>query len=81
MNSDTMLKIIFDCQDSSKRNGVAFSVAGYLSKKIVKTLNDKEIKCIIHYNSIPEIFGREIAHPNHLANIKKLTKAKMSEIV
>ncbi|MFZ2608948.1 MAG: putative PEP-binding protein [Lactococcus raffinolactis] len=77
MDSLIMSQIISDINDKATMMGVKIVVAGYLSKNLVKTLNGKGIKCVIHYNLIPEIFGREIAHPNHLVDIKKLTKEKI----
>lgn len=77
MDGLIMSQIISDSYDKATMMGVEIVVAGYLSKNLVKTLNSKGIKCVIHYNLIPEIFGREIAHPNHLADIKKLTKEKI----
>ena len=33
-----------------------------------------DIKCILHYSSIPEIFDLEIDHPDHLKHIKEESK-------
>ncbi|WP_156286587.1 putative PEP-binding protein [Oceanivirga salmonicida] len=71
MNSDIMMNIIRDISNKAKNKNVEMVVAGYLEKPFINKLNAMGIKCVVHYHSIPDIFGRDIEFPNHLQEIKK----------
>ena len=69
-----MLDMLRDMQDKASMKKIDFAVAGYLNLSFIQKMNQMEIKCIIHYSSIPEIFDLEIEHPDHLKHIKEKSK-------
>ena len=74
MESPIMLDMLRDMQDKARKNKIDFAVAGYLNTSFIQKMNQMDIKCIIHYSSIPEIFNLEIDHPDHLKHIKEESK-------
>lgn len=54
-------------------------VAGYLNKRLVEKINSLGIKCIIHYNLIPDIYGEKIEFQNHLQEVKRTTKYHLNK--
>ena len=63
-----------DMQDKARMKKIDFAVAGYLNDSFIQKMNQMDIKCIIHYSSIPEIFNLEIDHRDHLKRIKEESK-------
>ena len=74
MESPIMLDMLRDMQDKARMKKIDFAVAGYLNASFIQKMNQMDIKCIIHYSSIPEIFDLEIDHPDHLKLIKEVSK-------
>lgn len=80
MNSEIMMNIIEDVVERAKKYEVDVAVAGYLDENIINNLQEKGIKAIVHYSLIPQIYGRGIEFPNHLAEVKKFTKENIRNI-
>lgn len=74
MESPIMLDMLRDMQDKARAKKIDFAVAGYLNDSFIQKMNQRSIKCIIHYSSIPEIFNLEIDHPDHLKRVKEESK-------
>ena len=74
MESPIMLDMLRDMQDKARMKKIDFAVAGYLNASFIQKMNQMDIKCIIHYSSIPEIFDLEIDHPDHLKRVKEESK-------
>ena len=74
MESAIMLEMLRQMQDKASMKKIDFAVAGYLNASFIQKMNQMDIKCIIHYSSIPEIFDLEIDHPDHLKRIKEESK-------
>ena len=74
MENPIMLDMLRQMQDKAKSKNIDFVVAGYLNASFIQQMNQMEIRCIIHYSSIPEIFDLEIEHPDHLKQIKEESK-------
>ena len=74
MESPIMLDMLRQMQDKARMKKIDFAVAGYLNASFIQQMNQMEIKCIIHYSSIPEIFDLKIDHPDHLKRIKEESK-------
>lgn len=74
MESPIMLDLLRQMKEKAKTKKIDFAVAGYLNLSFIQKMNQMEIKCIIHYSSIPEIFDLEIEHPDHLKHIKEKSK-------
>ena len=74
MESPIMLDMLRQMQDKAMKKKIDFAVAGYLNASFIRKINQMGIKCIIHYSSIPEIFGLEIDHPDHLKRVKEVSK-------
>ena len=74
MESPIMLDMLRDMQDKARMKKIDFAVAGYLNDSFIQKMNQMDIKCIIHYSSIPEIFNLEIDHRDHLKRIKEESK-------
>lgn len=74
MESPIMLDMLRDMQDKARMKKIDFAVAGYLNDSFIQKMNQRSIKCIIHYSSIPEIFNLEIDHPDHLKRVKEESK-------
>ena len=74
MENPIMLDMLRQMQDKAKSKNIDFVAAGYLNASFIQQMNQMEIRCIIHYSSIPEIFDLEIEHPDHLKQIKKESK-------
>ena len=74
MESPIMLDMLRDMQDKASMKKIDFAVAGYLNASFIQKMNQMDIKCIIHYSSIPEIFNLEIDHPYHLKRVKEESK-------
>ena len=74
MESPIMLDMLRDMQDKARMKKIDFAVAGYLNTSFIQKMNQMDIKCIIHYSSIPEIFNLEIDHPDHLKRVKEVSK-------
>ena len=72
--SPIMLDLLRQMKEKAKTKKIDFAVAGYLNLSFIQKMNQMEIKCIIHYSSIPEIFDLEIDHPDHLKHIKEESK-------
>ena len=72
--SPIMLDLLRQMKEKAKTKKIDFAVAGYLNLSFIQKMNQMEIKCIIHYSSIPEIFDLEIEHPDHLKHIKEKSK-------
>ena len=74
MENPIMLDMLRQMQDKAKSKNIDFVAAGYLNASFIQQMNQMEIRCIIHYSSIPEIFDLEIEHPDHLKQIKEESK-------
>lgn len=74
MESPIMLDMLRDMQDKARIKNIDFAVAGYLNTSFIQKMNQMGIECILHYSSIPEIFGLEIDHPDHLKRVKEESK-------
>ena len=74
MESPIMLDMLRQMLDKASMKKIDFAVAGYLNASFIEKMNQMGIKCIIHYSSIPEIFGLEIDHPDHLERVKEVSK-------
>ena len=74
MESPIMLEMLRQIQDKARTKKIDFAVAGYLNPSFIQKMNQMDIKCIIHYSSIPEIFDLEINHPDHLKRVKEEVK-------
>ena len=74
MESPIMLDMLRQMLDKARMKKIDFAVAGYLNLSFIEKMNQMGIKCIIHYSSIPEIFGLEIDHPDHLKRVKEVSK-------
>ena len=74
MESPIMLDMLRQMQDKARKNKIDFAVAGYLNTSFIQKMNQMDIKCMIHYSSIPEIFDLKIDHPYHLKRIKEESK-------
>ena len=74
MESPIMLEMLRQMQDKARMKKIDFAVAGYLNASFMQRMNQMDIKCIIHYSSIPEIFNLEIDHPYHLKRVKEESK-------
>ena len=74
MESPIMLDMLRDMQDKASMKKIDFVVAGYLNASFIQKMNQMDIKCIIHYSFIPEIFNLEIDHPDHLKRVKEESK-------
>ena len=76
MESPIMLDMLRDMQDKARMKKIDFAVAGYLNASFIQKMNQMDIKCILHYSSIPEIFNLEIDHPYHLKRVKEESKKR-----
>ena len=74
MESPIMLQMLRQMQDKARMKKIDFAVAGYLNPSFIQKMNQMDIKCIIHYSSIPEIFDLKIDHPDHLKRVKEESK-------
>ena len=74
IESPIMLDMLRQMQDKARIKKIDFAVAGYLNASFIEKMNQMDIKCIIHYSSIPEIFDLKINHPDHLKRIKEVSK-------
>ena len=74
MESPIMLEMLRQMQNKARTKKIDFAVAGYLNASFIQKMNQMDIKCIIHYSSIPEIFNLEIDHPDHLKRVKEESK-------
>ena len=74
MESPIMLEMLRQIQDKARTKKIDFAVAGYLNASFIQKMNQMDIKCIIHYSSIPEIFNLEIDYPDHLKRVKEESK-------
>ena len=74
MESPIMLEMLRQMQDKARMKKIDFAVAGYLNASFMQRMNQMDIKCMIHYSSIPEIFDLKINHPNHLKRVKEESK-------
>ena len=74
MESLIMLDMLRQMQDKARTKKIDFAVAGYLNASFIQKMNQMDIKCIIHYSSIPEIFNLEIDYPDHLKRVKEESK-------
>ena len=74
MESPIMLEMLRQMQDKARTKKIDFAVAGYLNPSFIQKMNQMDIKCMIHYSSIPEIFNLEIDHPDHLKCVKEESK-------
>ncbi|MEZ7623770.1 PEP-utilizing enzyme, TIM barrel domain protein [Streptococcus sp. 27098_8_22] len=74
MESPIMLQMLRQMQDKARMKKIDFAVAGYLNPSFIQKMNQMDIKCIIHYSSIPEIFNLKIDHPDHLKRVKEESK-------
>ena len=74
MENPVMLEILRQMQDKARMKKIDFAVAGYLNPSFIQKMNQMNIKCIIHYSSIPEIFDLKIDHPDHLKRVKEESK-------
>ena len=74
MESPIMFDMMRDMQDKASREKIDFAVAGYLNDSFIQKMNQMDIKCIIHYSSIPKMFNLEIDHPDHLKRVKEESK-------
>ena len=74
MESPIMLEMLRQMQDKARMKKIDFAVAGYLNASFMQRMSQMDIKCIIHYSSIPEIFNLEIDHPYHLKRVKEESK-------
>ena len=74
MESPIMLEMLRQIQDKARMKKIDFAVAGYLNPSFIQKMNQMDIKCMIHYSSIPEIFDLKIDHPDHLKRVKEESK-------
>ena len=74
MESPIMLEMLRQMQDKARTKKIDFAVAGYLNASFIQKMNQMDIKCIIHYSSIPEIFNLDIDYPDHLKRVKEESK-------
>ena len=74
MESPIMLEMLRQMQDKARMKKIDFAVAGYLNPSFIQKMNQMDIKCMIHYSSIPEIFDLKINHPDHLKRVKEESK-------
>ena len=74
MESPIILEMLRQMQDKARMKKIDFAVAGYLNAFFIQKMNQMDIKCIIHYSSIPEIFNLKIDHPDHLKRVKEESK-------
>lgn len=74
MESPIMLEMLRQMQDKARMKKIDFAVAGYLNASFMQRMNQMDIKCMIHYSSIPEIFDLKINHPDHLKRVKEESK-------
>lgn len=74
MESPIMLEMLRQMQDKARAKKIEFAVAGYLNTSFIQKMNQMDIKCMIHYSSIPEIFNLEIDHPDHLKRVREESK-------
>ena len=74
MESPIMLEMLRQMQDKARMKKIDFAVAGYLNASFMQRMNKMDIKCMIHYSSIPEIFNLKIDHPDHLKRVKEESK-------
>ena len=74
MDSPIMLDMLRQMLDKASMKKIDFAVAGYLNASFIQKMNQMDIKCIIHYSSIPEILDLEIDHPDHLKRVKEESK-------
>ena len=74
MESPIMLEMLRQMQDKARTKKIDFAVAGYLNASFIQKMNQMDIKCMIHYSSIPEIFDLKIDHPDHLKRVKEESK-------
>ena len=74
MESPIMLEMLRQMQDKARMKKIDFAVAGYLNVSFMQRMNQMDIKCMIHYSSIPEIFDLKINHPDHLKRVKEESK-------
>ena len=74
MESPIMLDMLRQMLDKASMKKIDFAVAGYLNASFIQKMNQMDIKCIIHYSSIPEILDLEIDHPDHLKRVKEESK-------
>ena len=74
MESAIMLEMLRQMQDKASMKKIDFAVAGYLNDFFIQKMNQMDIKCIIHYSSIPEMFNLEIDHRDNLKRIKEESK-------
>ena len=74
MESPIMLEMLRQMQDKARTKKIDFAVAGYLNASFIQKMNQMDIKSIIHYSSIPEMFNLEIDHRDHLKRIKEESK-------
>ena len=74
MENPVMLEILRQMQDKARSKKIDFAVAGYLNAFFIQKMNQMDIKCMIHYSSIPEIFDLKIDHPDHLKRVKEESK-------
>ena len=74
MESPIMLEMLRQMQDKARTKKIDFAVAGYLNPSFIQKMNQMDIKCIIHYSSIPEIFELKIDQPDHLKRVKEESK-------
>ena len=79
MESPIMLEMLRQMQDKARMKKIDFAVAGYLNPSFIQKMNQMDIKCIIHYSSIPEIFDLKIDHPDHLKRVKEESKKYKGE--
>lgn len=71
MESNIMLRVIKNIHEKAKIYGVDLAIAGYLSRSFIDKMNRLDIKCIIHYSQIPQIFNKTVAYPEHLKHVKE----------
>lgn len=74
MESPIMLEMLRQMQDKARMKKIDFAVAGYLNASFMQRMNQMDIKCMIHYSSIPKIFDLKIDHPDHLKRVKEESK-------
>ena len=74
MENPIMLDMLRQMQDKARMKKIDFAVAGYLNPSFIEKMNQMDIRCIVHYSSVPEIFDLEIEHPDHLKHIKEKSK-------
>jgi signal transduction protein with GAF and PtsI domain len=80
MQSKDISAIIADIKYEAARFGVEFNVAGYLTPAMIAHLNEQDIRAIIHYHQIPELFTDcTVRYPNHVREIKRQTKENIRQ--